>query len=265
MREVLCDIETSPEISANFGRKNVFIGNANVIEPPRMLCFAAKVVGEGRTEFWSEWGPGGRKRMARELFRTIDEADVLIHYNGTTFDEPWANTTMKLAGGYKAPPSPVKRVDLYQQSKKFYLPSHKLEYVATRLVPTEGKLSNAGIELWLRVLGYRGKEAQRVAREDMRAYNVQDVEIMEPVYLDLRPWMTGLPNAALHDSDVTERDENGRIVYLPPACRCGSTNLQKRGFHKTQQSKFQRYQCRDCGSWAKDSRAIARIQMTEAR
>lgn len=262
MRQVLIDVETSPEISANFGRKNVFIGNANVIEPPRMLCFAAKVVGEGQTEFWSEYHHG-HEEMVKQLHRVLDEADVLITYNGITFDETWARTEMLQAG--LKPPAPYKSVDLYQQSKRFYLPSHKLEYVAKRLVPTEGKLSTSGIDLWLRVLGYRGEEAKADAWREMRTYNVQDVEIMEPIYLELRPWMTGLPNRALYDSDVTERDEQGRIVYLPHACRCGSTNLQKRGFRRTQQSKFQQYQCQDCGSWSSDTRAIARIQMTEAR
>ena len=31
--------------------------------------------------------------------------------------------------------------------------------------------------------------------------------------------------------------------------KCGSENLQRRGFATTTVGKYQRYQCKDCGGW----------------
>ena len=42
---------------------------------------------------------------------------------------------------------------------------------------------------------------------------------------------------------------NGSRVSGEQCSNCGSDALQKRGFHRTKVSKFQRFQCTDCGSW----------------
>ena len=182
MRVLFMDVETSPALVWTFGFFKQYIRPDQVVEPPRMLCFAARFNDRKRTEFYSEFH-NGHAEMVAQLHRVLDEADVVVHFNGKTFDEPWARTEILQAG--LRPPSPYRTVDLYQQSKRFYLPSHKLEYVSTRLIPAGGKESTGGFSLWVRCMSGDPK-AWRL----MRKYNLQDVDMMMPVYVEMLPWMT---------------------------------------------------------------------------
>ena len=76
------------------------------------------------------------------------------------------------------------------------------------------------------------------AFQEMLDYNMQDVLLLEAVYDELRPYHKTHPNQGV-TSDV-------------PVCpKCGGQHMQKRGYSVTQVSKYQRYQCQDCGSWAR--------------
>ncbi|WP_158274547.1 ribonuclease H-like domain-containing protein [Cellulomonas sp. WB94] len=241
-------METAPAVVYTFGFFKQYIRPEQVIEPPRMLCFAARFLDKKRTEFYSEFH-NGHLAMVNELHRVLDEADVVVHFNGKSFDEPWARTEILQAG--LRPPSPYRSVDLYQQSKRFYLPSHKLEYVSTRLIPAGGKESTGGFGLWVRCMAGDPK-AWRL----MRKYNLQDVDVMMPVYNEMLPWMTSLPNVNLYDDGTEDR------------CRvCGSTSLHRRGFAYTTQGKFQRYQCTEpgCGAWSRSTHRLAGVSLVEVR
>ena len=71
-------------------------------------------------------------------------------------------------------------------------------------------------------------------------YNIQDVILLEKVYLEMLPYMKTHPNTALW----------GNITGCP---NCGSDNTQKRGFIRSKGITGlilkQRYQCQDCGAW----------------
>jgi hypothetical protein len=76
----------------------------------------------------------------------------------------------------------------------------------------------------------------------MEKYNKQDVLLLEKVYDRLLPWIKSHPNHNL---------------FSGHGCpNCGSGRLQKRGFTYTTTGTFQRFQCTDCGSWSKSSKAI---------
>lgn len=250
MRVLFMDVETSPALVWTFGFFKQYIRPDQVVEPPRMLCFAARFNDRKRTEFYSEFH-NGHAEMVAQLHRVLDEADVVVHFNGKTFDEPWARTEILQAG--LRPPSPYRTVDLYQQSKRFYLPSHKLEYVSTRLIPAGGKESTGGFSLWVRCMAGDPK-AWRL----MRKYNLQDVDVMMPVYDEMLPWMTSVPNVNLYDGD-----DDGVL-----RCRvCKSPNVHRRGFAYTGQSKFQRYQCQEpsCGAWSRSTRRLSAVSLVEVR
>jgi transposase-like protein len=67
----------------------------------------------------------------------------------------------------------------------------------------------------------------------------------------LRPLITAIPN---HNFFTTGRE--------PLCSHCGSTRLERRGYYRTKVRQYQRYQCKDCGSWSRtdtqdrDPRAI---------
>ena len=128
----------------------------------------------------------------------------------------------------------LQQIDLLKTARhKFKFPSNKLDYVAKAL-KVGGKIKHAGHELWVRCLN-----GEPQAWEEMENYNKNDVILLEKVYYKLLPWIKGHPNSSLYSN-------------TPDSCViCGSTNLTKRGFHYTTVAKYQRYQCKDCGSWSK--------------
>ena len=58
-----------------------------------------------------------------------------------------------------------------------------------------------------------------------------------------RPWIDNHPTLTLYVAE----DESG-LLRCP---RCANATLQKRGFHMTKVSRFQRYQCQTCGTWSR--------------
>ena len=83
-RILTLDIETSPNIVYAWGIWNQNIATSQLIEPSRVLCFAAKWLDRKRVEFYSE--QDGRDEMLRAVWSMIDEADVIVGYNHVKFD-----------------------------------------------------------------------------------------------------------------------------------------------------------------------------------
>ena len=119
MRVLFMDVETSPALVWTFGFFKQYIRPDQVVEPPRMLCFAARFNDRKRTEFYSEFH-NGHAEMVAQLHRVLDEADVVVHFNGKTFDEPWARTEILQAGlrpvvGLEAWLQPVQELSVEDQ------------------------------------------------------------------------------------------------------------------------------------------------------
>src|SRR6185312_10442361 len=122
----------------------------------------------------------------------------------------------------------------------FSFPSYKLEYVAKKLGVGE-KVKHSGHELWVKVMA-----GDRKAQRQMREYNIQDTELLIPLYEKLRPWIS---------APATFGSMSGEDVC--PAC--GSPDLHREGHAYTLTGKYQRYVCNNCGKW---SRATHRITAT---
>ena len=241
-RILTIDIETRPAIVATFQLRNVFISIEQIIEPGRVICFAAKWRDEDEVMFASEWHMG-HDEMVRFAYDLLDEADIVIHYNGKRFDEPHLNREFLELG--LTPPAPYKAVDLFTtNSKTFKFDSGKLAFITERLQLT-GKMKHEGFELWMKVMA--GEEQ---ARADMEAYNIQDVVTTEELYEVLLPWVKGHPNMGLY-VDVAER-------VCP---NCLSTKVQRRGFSVKQKRSYQRWHCQNCGKWTTGSRAVNAVDL----
>ena len=155
------------------------------------------------------------------------EADVIVHHKGDSFDRPYLNTRM-LAHGMDALP-PVPSIDTYKVAKaNFYLNSNSLNYLGKFL--GLGQKIHTEHELWLRVLN-----GERKAVEEMVTYNKQDVVLLEKVYDKLQPYVTNHFNRELLGEEGCPR--------------CGSHNVQSRGYHKALSRVYRRLQCQDCAGW----------------
>lgn len=241
MRIAAFDVETIPGTAYVWRTGQQFVSLDQVVDHSRMVCFAVRFNDRKKTEFYSEW-EHGQQGLAEQARRVLDEADAVLHFNGKSFDEKWMRSVIIQAG--LTPPSPFKSIDLYQQTKQFYLMSHKLQNVSTTLLKLEGKLDTGGFKLWRQVMA--GDEK---ARRLFKRYNIQDVDLLWEAFEVLKPWLK-LPNANLYQG--TE-----------DACpTCGkSDTLERRGFKALTTGVYQQYRCvperGGCGSW---TRGTSRVQ-----
>lgn len=245
MRILILDIETSPSVADVWALFNVNISLSQLRESTRMICFSAKWYGKPRVHFYSEFH-NGREEMLGALHGLMNEADILMHFNGDSFDIPHINREFLLAE--MLPPSPSRSIDLYKiVRKQFKFPSNKLAYVSKAL-GLEGKVQNGGHELWVKCLAGDSK-----AWNKMRKYNKRDVTLLEDLYDKLLPWIPNHPHVGILDG-------------VPAGCtNCGSANVIRQGHAYTQLGKYQRYQCNDCGKWLRSTRRVSGGELCAAQ
>ncbi len=233
MKILLLDIETAPNKVFTWGLWNQNIAINQIEEAGYTLCWAAKWYGKKEIMFASLFKDGAEK-MLQTIYDLIDEADVIIHYNGTKFDLPTLNQEFAKIGW--KPPSSVLEIDLLKTAKKkFRLPSNKLSFVV-EYFGLRKKVAHKGMGLWRGCM--RGDATSWAI---MEKYNKGDILSLESVYKYLKPWIVGHPNYGLFKE---------HSFMLCPTC--GSKHLQKRGFAYTSTQKYRRYQCKDCGSWSRE-------------
>lgn len=247
MKTVALDIETAPAIAFTFSLWKTNIGLEQIIEQPRIIAFSYQWEDSKRVGFFSEYHHS-RQEMLDAFHQILDEADVVVTYNGKRFDTPWILGELAIEG--YDPPAPFQQIDLYQLIKgKFRFISGKLDYASMRLLQ-DRKETHTGFRLWRDCL-IGTEEEQRKAWALMKKYAIKDTALLFPLLEKVRPWMgTGMPNRALIDG-------------IPDGCpTCASTDRQKRGYAYTGVSKFQQYRCNGCGAWYRGS---ARLGTVEAR
>lgn len=234
MKILLIDIEVSAHKADVWGLWDQNIPLSHLLEASETICWSAKWYGEESVTF-SSVNYTSKKKMVQAAWDMLDEADVVVHYNGTKFDIPTLNKEFLLQG--LPPPSPFKEIDLLTTVRnRFKFASNKLAYVAL-VLGLEGKVSHEGHGLWRRCA-----EGDQEAWALMEEYNIQDTLLLEDVYTILRPWIRNHPNQAVYSQTT------GLVCRV-----CGGTNYQKRGFSFTTTKKYQRYRCKDCKSWFRDN------------
>jgi hypothetical protein len=90
-----------------------------------------------------------------------------------------------------SPAAPVASIDIYRTVKKLGFVSGKLAYIGP-LLTGEGKVKHEGMELWTKAMGGCEK-----AQRTMKRYNIQDVVLLEDVYLRVRPYIANHPHLGM--------------------------------------------------------------------
>lgn len=235
LRIALIDIETAPNLGWVWG-----MWEQNVIQFEKswyMLSFSYKWLGEKRATTHAlpdypgyERAPENDKALVKELWAVLNEADIVIAHNGDKFDLKKSNARF-IAHGLN-PPSPYKSIDTLKIARRhFKFDSNKLDNLGAYL-GVGRKVLHTGVRLWFGCM--RGEpRSWRL----MRRYNAGDVQLLERVYLKLRPWATGHPNL-----------NNYTRAGACPTCQ--SSHTQRRGFYATKTGQRPRIQCMDCGAWS---------------
>lgn len=209
----------------------------NIIEvesPPFLLSFSAKWLGEPKVYTYALPDfPGYKKdkhndeKLVKKLAEILESADIIVAHNGDRFDITMTNT--RLITHSLPPLSPKKTIDTLKIARqKFKFLSNRLDDLGN-VLGVGRKLSHTGKKLWFACMAGDPK-----AWKMMKAYNEQDVRLLERVYLKLRPFATSHPNI------------NTLTRQIGACPKCGSTRLHKRGFTYTRTSEVQRFQCIDC-------------------
>ena len=145
MKILLLDIESSPNVAHVWGLFKQNISISQLIDSSFVMCWAAKWLGSDEMFFGSV--RKGKKKMLSHIYKLLEEADAVVHYNGLKFDIPTLNKEFLLGG--LTPPSSFQQIDLLKTARQqFKFPSNKLDYVAKAL-NVGGKLEHAGHQLWV--------------------------------------------------------------------------------------------------------------------
>jgi RNase_H superfamily len=250
---LLLDLETSPLTAHVWGLRDQTIGLNQIRQQPRVIGVAAKWYGRNHVMWKSEYHHT-RHDMLTWAHDLLDQADVVWHYNGTSFDIPWLHS--EFAREDMPPPSPFKQVDLYRVARKHMrFPSYKLQYISTAL-GLSGKVQHEGHNLWVRCLENDDEKDRAKAWGQMRRYAKQDVALLEPLGDKLRPYFPASVNLAVFQPGDT------------PACqKCGSGDfLRAKGTAYTAQRAYPQYWCvpdkGGCGGWTRDSKASWAVSTT---
>lgn len=239
-RVVTIDIETAPIESYHWGLWDQNIGLSMVKVDWTILSFSAKWLDSKAVLHWNTGGRGKHrvrddKHVLDELWKILDQADVVVVQNGRAFDIKKINARL-LFHGFK-PYSPIKVIDTFASAKKhFDFTSNSLEWLSKHLCETKKSEHKQfpGFTLWAECL-----KDNPAAWKEMQKYNDIDVLAAEQLYLKLRPWIEDHPNLAVFSS--------GEEVVCP---KCGC-EVKKDGFAYTMTGKYQQYQCKSCGAWAR--------------
>lgn len=239
------DIETQRGVVEVFDLWPKYIPIDRIHTPTRMLCFAAKFRDENEVQFFSAWDDkdeNAYRDMIQAGWDLLDEADVVITWNGDRFDLQWFQGEFCRLG--MGPPSPYRSLDLFKVARSKFgrsLMSLKLDWSARQMLG-DRKVSHGGTDLW-HDIRYGTDKEKTAAAKLMMDYNIQDTVLTEQLLERFLPW-TGT-NFALYDEDNAERT----------ACpHCESSDIQKRGLAHTNSYAYPRYYCKSCKGWSKGRR-----------
>jgi hypothetical protein len=227
LKVLLIDLETAPHLAYVWQKWETDVIDFKTYG--YLLCYAYKWLGEKDIKSVG-LNTNTYSQMVKSLHKLFDEADVIVAHNGDSFDIKMANQYFIELG--LLPPSTYKTIDTKKLAKeKFRFVSNKLDDLGDYL-GLGRKINTGGFELWKGCM-----KGDRQSWKKMLEYNRRDVELLEKVYLRLRPWCKH-PNFNIKKG-----------VNKCPVCQ--SSRLQSRGLQLNQTTRYKRYQCQDCGKWSR--------------
>lgn len=238
---LIFDVETAPIMSYVWRLWDQNVGLNQIEQDWHIMSWAAKWLDDDETKVMYMDQRKAKnieddKKILKEIWKLLDEADIVITQNGKSFDQKKLNARFILNGFQ--PPSSYKHIDTKVIAKKhFGFTSNKLAYMTDKLCTKYKKLSHGkfpGFDLWSECM-----KGNIDAWKEMEEYNRYDVLSLEELYLKLIPWDNSINFNLYHEEDKH-------------VCKCGSEEFNKNGFYYTSSGKFQKYKCKACGHETRD-------------
>jgi len=236
MKLLLIDLETSPFLGYTWGKYDQTV--LAFTEYSQIICMSWKWYGEPEVYAMAlpdyrgyKKGKLNDKHLVKHLWKLLDRAEVVMGHNADRFDVKVANARFVFHN--LTPPSPYQTIDTKKIAKRVGMfPSNKLDDLG-QYFHVGKKMATGGFDLWQDCM--KGDDA---AWKKMKAYNKQDVMLLEEVYKRLLPWAPTHPNRNVFDE---------KTMNCP---RCGSHKVQRRGWRAAATGRRRAFQCQDCGGWS---------------
>ncbi len=242
IRALIFDVESAPITAYVWKLWDQNVGLNQIKTDWHLLSFAAKWLGDPPSKVVYMDNSRAKditddKALVKGLARLLNQADIVITQNGEAFDTKKLNARAVING--LPPIKPYKSTDILKEGRKvFSFTSHKLEYITEKLNVKYKKLKHdayPGFELWSAIL-----KGDKKAWAEMRRYNIHDVLATEEAYLKIAAWIKTQQLASYVEDNVIR-------------CPCGSDNLERRGYARTEAGKYRVFRCRSCGKWPRSA------------
>lgn len=240
------DIETSPMLVPVFRLGKQHVNHSQIMKREQVICISwawnNQKVQHGIFDL-SKYDLRKKDDDADyELIKNFSEmaesADIVVGHNAKFFDVGKLKSRIVK---HKLPPlTPFLVDDTYLQTKCIGFASHKLDDLGDYLGYGKKLPHGDGMEWWVGVITGDQKYLEKMAK-----YCDRDVVRLRQIYQHLAPYMqSNLNMAAVNES----------LCCTNPSC--GSYDLERRGYRRTRVGKFQRYQCKKCGTWVSDGKNL---------
>lgn len=239
MKTLIFDIEQAPATYASWKTNPDYLPHYMQMTPPFIASWAAKWY--GNKTIYSERVSMMAAREQNDywpVYKLADllrEADVVI---GHAVEKHDLNKIRGKVTKYDIEPLPpsIRSIDTLTIIKRdLGYDYNGMEALCKDWDIPVGK--KIGMANWHKVL--KGDVA---ALKLLQEYNKADIISTEAIFEKIKPHVRRLPRLV-----------DGPGFQCPV---CGSEDLQKRGFHRTQVSTFQRWQCKNCGRYSR-SKSLA--------
>jgi predicted nucleic-acid-binding Zn-ribbon protein len=210
---ILYDIETLPMTCAVFSLYPDSINHENILSDWSLISVCWKELGKKTIYSTSLLDDPKRFKkdvnddilIVKKMREVFEDADIIIGHNSKKFDTKRLNSRL-IFHGLDPLPSGIQQIDTLQEVRKVAsFSSNRLDYLGKHLLEYGKMETSRG--LWLRIL-----KGDISAVKEMVAYNKTDVQLLEDVYLKLRPYMKGHPH-------IGALEGNDRHHHCP---KCGS-------------------------------------------
>ncbi len=235
MKVLFYDIETSPLKVWTFSiGSKVSIPYSAIVKGSKqdIICVSWKW-GHESTVHSMDWGfkKQDSSKLVKKLTQEMEKADLIIGHNADKFDWRHLNTQRML---HKLPSIDwsIRSEDTLKQLRKhFYLPSYRLDYIASLL--EVGSKNSMCFQDWIDIVERRDESKLR----KMVKYCSKDVLLLQSVYTKLKPYMKPKLEYAVLGGG-----------YVCPVC--GSGKVVKNGVRVYNGKIYQNYICKNHGGYA---------------
>lgn len=246
IKRLFFDIETSYYLVPTFQFWKVNINPDNILREKKIICIAYKWQYEDKVHVlkWDE--NQDDTKLIKDFIQVIKEADELCGHNLEKFDIKELRTRAILTGNLMFPI--YRTLDTLKKSRQYFrFPSNKLDYLG-KVLNAGRKLDHEGMKLWIDICEHKNKASLK----KMIDYCVQDVAVLEDVYLAMSPYIYHNTNMAVL--------KGGKKWHCP---ECASKNVQLSHTDATAMGYIKRHmKCNSCRKFYKISNRTY-LQMLE--